>query len=452
MRKIEEGLRRRSQITPMISISLMAGMMGAIILPVLAQGQMVRASERQNAMYLAQFTDPQRPAPAPGELTKLINYLNHKDLKVRLWAIQKLGILGPSSVTAVPQLISRLQDTDAEVRWNAASALGKIGTAAKAAVPQLLPLVRDNNASIREIAAYALGEIGSEAKAVVPQLLPLLRDGDKSVRLDAILALRKLKSVKETVPQIIPLLQDSDRDTRLAAVQTSEEFGPDTFQEALPFLIKSYYRYQDQEVFILIQNHGGPNAQAKLIANIPDNNATFKISELVWHLSGNCNDYIFDYKRYKDLSTKLLDHFKDKKSPDRAAAASIIGRISPPAKSAVPALIEALNDQDEDMRRSALDTLQRIDVMALRQALIANLQNQDQEIRRTAIEEMQMLTNDAALMNALQDKDENIRQRAINALLTQPLIKLPETPNLSCAMVPAPSISVRQAIQRIFRR
>jgi HEAT repeat protein len=416
MRKIEARLRR-SHITPIVSLSLIVGMMGATILPALAKGQMVRGSNRHNAMHLAQLTDPPRPVSTPGELRKLINALNHRN---------------------------------AEVRWNSASALGKIGPGAKAAVPQLMPLLRDNNASVREIAAYALGEIGSEAKAVVPQLLPLLRDGDKRVRLTAILALGKLKAVKETVPQIIPLLQDPDEETRLAAVKTLEDLGPATVQEALPFLIKSYYRYQDRTVFIIIRSAGGSKAIPKMIANLPDNNAVFKISELVFHLYGGCDDYTFndrDGDFSKVMTATLVDHFNDKKSPDRAAIAYIIGKIFPPVKSAAPALIAALNDRDEDVRHSAVGTLQRIDVMALRQALIANLQHQDQEIRRTAIEEVQFLTKDIALINALQDKDENIRQRAIKDLLT---IKLTDTPAIWCTL--APTNSVIDSIQRIFRR
>jgi HEAT repeat protein len=427
MRKIEEHLRR-SQRTRIISLSLILGMMGATIIPALAKGQMVRASERQNATYLAQLTDPPRPVSTLGEL---INYLNHKDRKVRLWAIQKLGILGPGAKGAVPKLTSFLQDTNAEVRWNSASALGKIGPGAKAAVPkltsllqdtdaevrwnsasaigkiepgtkaappQLIPLLRDNNASVRQIAAYTLGEIGSEAKAAVPQLFPLLRDGDQSVRLDVILALGKLKSVKETVPQLLPLLQDPDPVTRQATVEILEEFGPATVQKTLPFLIKSYSNYQDSIVQNVIRFELGSEAIVKMIANLHDNNLTFTIPELARTLATimtSCSedaDYSFgNLEIRKVMILALVANLKDKKSPDRAETASIIGKISPFATSAVPALISALSDQDEGVRRSATDALLMIDSTALRKALIANLQHKDQGIRRTAIESMQLL-------------------------------------------------------------
>jgi HEAT repeat protein len=459
MQKIEEGLRR-SQITRIVSLSLIVGMMGTTILPAVAQGQIVRVSNRHNAMHLAQLTDPPRPVPTPRKLTKLINSLNHKDRKVRLSAIAKLGSFGPGPVAAVPNLTSLLQDTDAEVRWASASALGEIGPGAKAAVPQLMPLLQDNNASVREIAAYALGEIGSEAKAAVPQLLPLLQDVDPSVRMAAVQTLGQLESVKEIVSKLIPLLQDPNRDARLATVQILENFAPTTVHEAIPSLIKTYYNYQDEEVLKLLKLKGGPQTIVKMIADLHSSNAKINISNLARGLAliEGCEDYSFGSLKIREVMIPaLVDNLKDKQSPDRAETASIIARISPAATSAVPALISALSDLDEGVRRSATDALQRIDLMALRQALIANLQHKDQEIRRTAIEVISWLTKDAALINALQDKDETIRQRAINAFLIHPLPP-PVLFSIACAIEKGSGGSLSggttftNAIRKIFRR
>jgi HEAT repeat protein len=462
MRKIE-GRSRRSQITPIISLSLMVGMMGATFLPALAQERIVRVSNRHNAMHLAQLTNP--PVPAPGELTKLINDLNHKDLKVRLLAIAKLGSFGPGAKAAVPELISLLQDTDAEVRWNAASALGKIGPGAKAAVPQLMPLLQDTNASVRQIAAYALGEIGSEAKVVVPQLLSLLRDGDQMVRLDAILALSKLETERGAALALLRLLRDPDRETRLAGVQALKDFGPSTVQfvahhiDIKRYLIGIYDKYQYDEVLSVLHSMGEHKVVARMIANLRDKNVTLNISVLANSLAdaGRCvDDYSFGSPKIREVMiSALVDHLKDKKSSDRADTASIIGKISPVATSAVPALISALRDRDEGVRRSAVDALQRIDLIALRQVLIANFQHTDKEIQRTAIEEMQFLTKDAALIAALQDKDQNIRQRAINAFLIHPLSSPARLVPVVCApevINETTSTTFINAIRRIFRR
>ncbi|MGB8699825.1 MAG: HEAT repeat domain-containing protein [Thermosynechococcaceae cyanobacterium] len=189
-----------------------------------------------------------------------------------------------------------------------------------------------------------------------------------------------------------------------------------------------------------------------MIANSHDNNVTLNISEFADSLAwdGGCQDYSFHRSPAirEVIIPALVDNLKDKKSPDRAETASIIGRISPAATSAVPALISAMSDRDEGVRRSAVDALQRIDVIALRQALIANLQHKNKEIRKTAIEEMKLLTKDAALIAALQDKDKKLRQQAIDDFLKRSL-PIPEPKGTMCAS-PVPAFT--NAIRRFFRR
>jgi HEAT repeat protein len=415
MRKIEARLRR-SQLTRIISLSLSVGMMGATIIPTLAQGQIVRASNRHNAMHLAQ-----RPVPTSGELTKLINSLNHKDLKVRLSSIAKLGSFGPGAKAAVPILISLLQDTDAEVRWNSASALGEIGPGAKAAVPQLLPLLRDNNASVRQIAAYALGKNGFGAKVAVPQLLSLLHDKDKSVRLDAILALLNLESV-ETVPQLIPLLQDPDQEIRVATVRSLDEFFT-RVGEASPSLIMSAV-----SALILAMSDQDENVR---------HSAIFALGSIGQHSPAA-----------ESAVPALISVMSDQDENMRSYAADALGSIgqhSPAAKSAVPALISAMSDQDENVRRSAMFALRKIDFITFRQALITSLQQKDKEIQRTVIDGVKFLTDDVALINGLQSNDENIRQRAIKTLLTTPLVR-------QSSSIRATYQFFLEALKRVFRK
>ena len=53
----------------------------------------------------------------------------------------------------------------------------------------------------------------------------------------------------------------------------------------------------------------------------------------------------------------------DLQDPDdtiRLRAAKILGRFGPSAASAIPALEAALGDEDRDVRRSAMDALNRI--------------------------------------------------------------------------------------------
>ena len=55
-----------------------------------------------------------------------------------------------------------------------------------------------------------------------------------------------------------------------------------------------------------------------------------------------------------------MEALKDKKVDVRLSAATTLGQIGPEAKAAVPALIEAQNDEDARVRRFAASALDRI--------------------------------------------------------------------------------------------
>ena len=64
--------------------------------------------------------------------------------------------------------------------------------------------------------------------------------------------------------------------------------------------------------------------------------------------------------RMEQRIQQLIHQLGFTESSDRNYAANALGRIGPDAKAAVPALIEALNDQDEGVRLSAAKALNRI--------------------------------------------------------------------------------------------
>ena len=64
-------------------------------------------------------------------------------------------------------------------------------------------------------------------------------------------------------------------------------------------------------------------------------------------------------------ATEALEH---KESRVRHAAATTLGRMGQAARPAVPALLEALQDKDEDVRRQAAAAVQAIDPEAAKKA------------------------------------------------------------------------------------
>jgi HEAT repeat protein len=56
----------------------------------------------------------------------------------------------------------------------------------------------------------------------------------------------------------------------------------------------------------------------------------------------------------------LIEALSDEDSGVRASAASALGKIGEPAKEAITALIQALSDKDESVRRAAAEVLKKI--------------------------------------------------------------------------------------------
>ena len=131
----------------------------------------------------------------PAAIPALRERLKEKDFQTRTAAIETLGKLGPA---AVPALREVLNSGDLDAQQAAIEALGKIGPEAKvaigditgwlkgkawpapaivstvlhqigpAAVPVLVELLKDKDFQVRSIAAETLGNIGPGAKAAIP--------------------------------------------------------------------------------------------------------------------------------------------------------------------------------------------------------------------------------------------------------------------------------------------
>ena len=87
---------------------------------------------------------------------RLMNGLGDEDSRLRLWSVRALGKLGDAQ--AVPLIIDALNDKQAGVRRTAAIALGELGD--PQAVPGLIQSLDDVDCDVREAAARALGQLG----------------------------------------------------------------------------------------------------------------------------------------------------------------------------------------------------------------------------------------------------------------------------------------------------
>jgi HEAT repeat protein len=121
----------------------------------------------------------------------------------------------------------------------------------------------------------------------------------------------------------------------------------------------------------------------------------------------------------KSAVPALVKVLNDKNEIIRRDAAFALGRIGPKAKAAVPALIEKI-DEFGLVREEVIEALKNIGVAALPE-LIKSLKSKNKIIRRktaVSIGEIGIVAKDAlpALNNALEDEEVNVRKAASIAI------------------------------------
>jgi HEAT repeat protein len=194
----------------------------------------------------------------PGSVPGLIQQLRHRDVRVRLPAVEALARRGGAASEAVPALLVACCDGDPAVRRATLSALAQIdqnwpahpraGDAVPALVKELRSrspeimqtasglLVRLGGAAVSELtrilsegtsdtqhvyAAQTLGRIGPAAAPAVPALTQALTSEYTHVRLAAAEALAALgEAAAPAIPVFVVLLSDWSADLRRVAANT----------------------------------------------------------------------------------------------------------------------------------------------------------------------------------------------------------------------------------------
>jgi HEAT repeat protein len=136
----------------------------------------------------------------PKATESLVAATNDPDKRVRIKAIDTLGLVRAKEAT--PLLVQQLfmRDTDLDTKRRILACLGKIGDP-RATQPVLDFLARDVDPAARGVAIFALGDIG-DASSVAP-LQAIANDGnDERLRGLAREALRKIR--ERPAPAIVP--------------------------------------------------------------------------------------------------------------------------------------------------------------------------------------------------------------------------------------------------------
>lgn len=297
--------------------------------------------------------------------------------------IMQLGRMGAKARQAVPVLVKSLTDPEERVRSDAARALGDIGPEAGEAVPNLIQALGDKDNSLRSCAIYSLGKIGAAAKPAIPYLIEVLKD--RSIRTEAIIALGQMGGpAKTAVPRLIDLLKptgdnicgrtafSSSHDYHrcdLYAAEALGNMGP-AASEAVPALTHFLNTRPDPSSgqYDIETFHKIPAAALDKIATAEAVKASQEYSRKIKKVNEEINPQtplpkLIEFLKNQDpLRRYYAAHYierlvsrnaalnlqmavNNKNEQTRAAAIHARGGIDPDFKEVVPALIQALQEQ-----------------------------------------------------------------------------------------------------------
>jgi len=275
----------------------------------------------------------------------------------------------PAGNRPLSQWIAELGDSSPQVRIQAGLALAEIGPAARDAEAALTQALKDKDPEPRYAAVLALGSIGAEGTGAVEGLAQALSDENWFVRFTAAQALQKLgPRAKAAAPALVRALQPVD---------SVKDFRPVRCGAAMVALAKI-------------------DPQAKALEGA--------IALVV---------------------ARLLGYEGDGSDGARAVGAEMLGDCGPAARSAVPALVKRLKDEEGDARVKAAEALIKIapetNSGAALAGLLQDLKDPDLLVRILACEALGRLgprvnPAAAALSAAIEDPEQEVRQAAREAL------------------------------------
>ncbi|MEA3470343.1 MAG: HEAT repeat domain-containing protein, partial [Thermodesulfobacteriota bacterium] len=301
-------------------------------------------------------------------------------------ALKRIGNEG-----AVKPLINALEDESAEVREIAADALMAIGSPA---VESLINALAEGRKSSRRLAAHALGTIG-DARSIEP-LIAALKDEDWKVVKGSALSLGKI-GVKSALEPLVALLEEKDPNIREGAAEALGTIGD---KRAVPPLIDAL---ADESSFVRrkaadsLGALGDESSIESLNNALKDNNGDVRkeaakaLAKMDWEPPVADQDdritYLVSNERWDEVIkmgtpavSQLIDALNDEDENIRSKSAWTLGKINDPE--AIEALIKALKDDDTEVRTEASLALENMGPLSVH-PLVATLE--DETLRKTSI-------------------------------------------------------------------
>jgi HEAT repeat protein len=261
----------------------------------------------------------------------------------------------------------------------------RAATRPERSVKKLIAALESPRAAERLEAAAALQALGGEARAAIPALVSRFADPDQGVALEAEITLASMG--RASVPALVKILRGSETDRRSRAVSTLLRMQPSEARDAVPALIEQF-RLQDypgvdgrpeaEEALIRIGTPAIPELSKALskdpitcvhaaealggIGPLASKATPALIQALAspeaWPDATNAITGCYLYEGIRTPAVPyLIEALKDKNEQIRSRSAVVLGKIMPPAPEAVAALAGLLRDDSSAVRWSAAEAL-----------------------------------------------------------------------------------------------
>jgi HEAT repeat protein len=286
----------------------------------------------------------------------------------------------------MPVLLAGLKEKDMQLRQRAAQVIAEVGKEASPALPQLIAAMKDQNDQVTGSLIYALSQMGQDAAPAIPALVEIVRDGgDTGLRASAARALMPFgREAKDAVPGLLEMLKNGQRHNRGQAAMALVKIAIPA--EALPALLEAFAQpsreYEHDEHVIAGALHElGPGVAGS-------------VAELLRH----------------------------ERPEVRMRAIQVISGFGKQAQNAVPQLVDAMEDKDEDVAISAAEAVwnihRRPDVLP---HFVRGLKAKSTQNRIRAARNLMNMGAEAKpavpdLVAACKDRDSQVRREAYQAL------------------------------------
>jgi len=350
----------------------------------------------------------------PAAVPALIQGLKHKSEYVRGNVCEVLSEFHPKVEGIIRILSGMTGDESLYVRWAVAKALGWMNDVK--VIPVLAEMMQDE--SVRGAAVRSLGLIGGVS--VVPHLVKALGDSDISVRrvaLDKVWSWAGSPGAELAVPYLVSIIQNDSRADKYNAIKALGMIGPGA-KDAVGLLMGILANGADdfREAAATALGGIGPPA-AEAVPVLLD-----KFKNDVPNVKRECAYALGEIRVADDDVISALRNAMEGKEDIWVGhqAALALGRLGPPA---LPALIDALGNENSDIREEAAEGLKEMGIAAkdAETALIKSLQDADPEVRKWCAKALGSIGREspaavAALTGLLSDKDFWVRATAAEGL------------------------------------